>query len=61
MSYYDDDYGYRSTRDKIAESDAYLRRQGFVRDQYGHYDDPNNVTRTGAYIDPTTGQIHRDM
>lgn len=40
---------------------ASLTRSGFVRDEFGHYDDPNNILRSGAYIDPRTGAVHRDM
>ena len=43
------------------EADSHLRRSGFVRDEYGHYSDPSNPTRTGAWVDPYTGQICRDM
>ena len=58
MDYYDNDW---DRERRISQADASLRRQGFVRDAYVHYDDPNNVTRTGAHIDHSTGAIHRDM
>ena len=41
------------------DADAYLRSQGFEC-HYGHYTDPDNVLRIGAYIG-WDGQIHRDM
>lgn len=28
------------------------RERGYVRNEYGHYDDPNNPTRTGYYYRP---------
>lgn len=58
MSYYNNDDKLDRRR---AESDRFLRSTGLVRNEYGHYDDPDKPWRTGAYIDPYTGQIHRDM
>lgn len=46
-------------RDRYEEADAYLRSQGFEC-HYGHYTNPDNVLRSGAYIG-WDGQIHRDM
>lgn len=58
-------YNYYSNEDRVdnirRESDSYLRSSGFVRNEFGHYEDPDDVTRTGAWVDPTTGRINRDM
>lgn len=57
--------GYYSNNEELerrkAKSDSFLRSTGMVRDEYGHYDDPDKPWRTGAYIDKSTGEIHRDM
>ena len=58
MSYYERDY---ETEERIAEAGSYLRRNGYVKDEFGDYYDPHNVTRSKVYIDKTTGRTYSDM
>ena len=62
MSYYDNDRdNYRNSRDsydRYRELDSQLRSRGYSS-SYGHYTDPDNPTRTGAYI--SGGQIVMEM
>lgn len=58
MSYYNNDDELDKRR---AESDRFLRSTGLVRNEYGHYDNPDKSWQTGAWIDPSTGKIMRDM
>lgn len=50
-----------SVEAKKAKNASYLRSLGYRENEYGHWDDPNNVIRTGKWIDPRTGEIHSDM
>ena len=64
MGYYDNDRNnsdYRDLRDSHyghCDPDAYLRSRGYTCSN-GHYTDPDNPTRTGAYI--SGGQIVMEM
>lgn len=58
--YKDYNNDYYNRREMRERADYDLRSRGLVRDEFGHYDDPNDPCRTGAYIDPE-GNIHYDM
>lgn len=51
---------YYDNKERRERADYDLRNEGFVRDEFGHYDDPSNPCRTGAYVD-SKGRIHYDM
>lgn len=38
-----------------------LEKIGFTVDSTGHFVDHDRPERTGGYIDPRTGEVHRDM
>lgn len=47
--------------EKREQTDYNLRNRGLVRDEFGHYDDPNDPCRTGGgYVDEN-GRFHVDM
>ena len=54
---YDDDY---ERREKREQTDYDLRNRGLIRDEFGHYSDPNSPWRTGGYVDDD-GRFHADM
>lgn len=47
--------------DKYTESHLWLISKGYVRNVFGDYEDYNNLDRSGAYINPYTGEIEMDM
>lgn len=53
--YYEDRYEYRR-----AEAERDLMNSGFVRDEYGHYENPDKPWMTGRTIDEF-GNVRTDM